>query len=1037
MRAHGVSTDGAALPTPHPAAAPPGATPEAAWAARADELGLLTFANLVVRTDRYGKYRDDGGPYTYPSERERARPPDPLSAERLARHYRGEAWKVIGSLTLDTAGLGREIVEDIDAHDGEKFDPDANRQYAVALWQRLRDLGLTALVYASNGKGGYHVRVLFSSLVPGWKLRRFAAWLVRDWREFGVLSAPESNPKQDHPGPDGCGNYVRLPGKHPRRDYWSEVYDGTDFRTGSAAVDHLAAVLAAPNDPKLIPPESYADAELAQPEGKRGGWEVLPSEDYDRKHPDVGELLAKHGWTLVRTDGDGLEHWQHPTADHPTSATVGHKVDEKTGAKLVYPFSPNTPLTPERYHGPSAVLCAYEYGNKWQALHADLAAKGYGTKARGHAAAPGATTPTVGDDVLCFRVVERSGRLTTVLANCGGATIHRDRIDLDRDRDRRRLAAAALVRLPATVPDGKRPDAAGLAQALLELASLPPPAEPPAATPTPAAAAPGEEVDVASVIRPKLVHSPEVSAITVAVTCKCDGGLTRRWRTHLHWAGGQRQAGDLATAIVLADGRTLHVHPDPGPPAEDLHAGWSGRSREAWLAGAPAPDAADLYRRLRDRVTRYVDLPEATAIGTAAVVALWCVFTYLYPAWPAVPYLAVNGPLGSGKSRLLDVLARLVFRPLATASLTGPALFRTLHARGGVVLLDECERLRHTRSPEIAELLSMVLAGYRRGGCATRLEAAGDTYKPVAFQVYGPKALASIAGLPPTLASRCVPVAMVRARSDSAATRRRIDDDPAGWRDLRDDLHLLALCHGAWWPQLADARTWPGADRAGAEVVPATLHGRSDELWQPLLALAAWFETHGVPGLHALVRDHAVASVRSGRDEAVPEADRVLLDVLTDAACWKGEAPSAAELLRRSQELDPATFKLWSPHTVSRRLKSYGICHTSKSRGVYRYQPTRKQLEELSATYELELDFPRPKRPPRAGGRGEAGGARGVRRRHPVGGVGDPCRATPRRTPRTPPTASVTPGGVHRGGQGSVRGAFASAVTAIRTGGSE
>ena len=59
--------------------------------------------------------------------------------------------------------------------------------------------------------------------------------------------------------------------------------------------------------------------------------------------------------------------------------------------------------------------------------------------------------------------------------------------------------------------------------------------------------------------------------------------------------------------------------------------------------------------------------------------------------------------------------------------MTGAALFRTFHTQGGCLLLDEAERLRNTQDPATAEILSMLLAGYKRGGTATRLEPVGDT----------------------------------------------------------------------------------------------------------------------------------------------------------------------------------------------------------------------------------------------------------------------------------------------------------------------
>src|SRR5262249_46659468 len=153
---------------------------------------------------------------------------------------------------------------------------------------------------------------------------------------------------------------------------------------------------------------------------------------------------------------------------------------------------------------------------------------------------------------------------------------------------------------------------------------------------------------------------------------------------------------ELDKCLVLPDGSRLWIHPTPGdfpmrsPPA------WRTTARQAWLAGAPAPDPADLFRRVCERIAFFIDLPPAVAVGTVATLALWSLLSYIYQAWDALPYLYIGGPLGSGKSRVFEILGRLVFRPLTTSSLTGPTLFRTLHDRGGSLLLDEAERLKQT-----------------------------------------------------------------------------------------------------------------------------------------------------------------------------------------------------------------------------------------------------------------------------------------------------------------------------------------------------
>ena len=260
------------------------------------------------------------------------------------------------------------------------------------------------------------------------------------------------------------------------------------------------------------------------------------------------------------------------------------------------------------------------------------------------------------------------------------------------------------------------------------------------------------------------------------------------------------------------------------------------------------------------------------------------------------------------------------------------------------MLFDEAERLRQS-TPEQMEIQSVFLAGYRRGGCATRLEPVGDSYRPVRFDVYGPKALACIAGLPPTLASRCIPIMMFRSTGDSEKPKRRIDAYPAGWRAVRDDLHVLAVEYGPVWVELATRKN----------VVPSAIGGRNYELWQPLLALAEWFQERGCDGLHGLVQTYALASVANAKDDAIPEADEVLLELLADRV-RNSRPPTTGELLASAKSRDEVTFRNWHPRTVATHLKNYGIQVPKKVNGDRRYRDvTTVQLTEIGRRYGIEL----------------------------------------------------------------------------------
>jgi hypothetical protein len=456
------------------------------------------------------------------------------------------------------------------------------------------------------------------------------------------------------------------------------------------------------------------------------------------------------------------------------------------------------------------------------------------------------------------------------------------------------------------------------------------------------------ELDAAAIVRSERFITPEVSGLAVPSMTTIGDKPVGRWFLYLRWADGKRERRPMAPALDLPDGRRLFIHPEASEPTPTMKPGWSAPARKRWLEGEAAPDPADVFKGLCERIAYFLDLPREHAKGVTSTLAVWTLLTYIYAAWDAVPYLFVGGPLGSGKSRVFEILLRLVFRPLSSSNMTGAALFRTLHSQGGCLLLDEAERLKNTADPATCEILSMLLAGYKRGGQATRLEPVGDNgFKTVSFDVYGPKALACIAGLPPALASRAIPVMMFRAAPGSEKPRRRIDADPAGWQRLRDDLHALALEHSPTWLELPE-RT---------DVCPA-MSGRDYELWQPLLAVAAWIELHGARGLLRILQEHALALIDRGRDETVPDADETLLRVLADAV-RVGDRPTPHDILTKAVEAEPVVFKNWHPRTVTARLKNYGIPTPRKvgSRREFR-DVTPEVLQRIQQSYGIDLDCP-------------------------------------------------------------------------------
>jgi hypothetical protein len=446
--------------------------------------------------------------------------------------------------------------------------------------------------------------------------------------------------------------------------------------------------------------------------------------------------------------------------------------------------------------------------------------------------------------------------------------------------------------------------------------------------------------DVSNVVRPDLFIRPAVIGLSVAQPVLIDGRPAGKWILYLLWADGRREAVDLPETLDLPDGSKLWIDPLPCDPTASTMTGWSRDGQQRWLDGAPAPDPVAVFHRLCDAIDSFIEFPEEHARAMTATLALFIMLSYVYPAWNAVPYLSLGGPAGSGKSRVLEVLSRTVLRALGTSNTTAACLFRTLHERGGVLLLDEAERLKDA-GPDASDLRSILLAGYKHGGKASRLEKVGDGFQTCWYDVYGLKVMACINGLPPALASRCIQFIMFRAAPGSMAGKRRIDADPKRWADLRDDLHALAL---GPMGQKAIALS-------GLEV--CTLSNRNHELWQPLMALAAWLEGEGAGDLLALIPNYANHLVESSTDDATPDADETLLRILA-AKVKEGRAPTPGEVLAEAKASEPETFQRWQARAVSVHLRRYGV-ETRKSNGVRFFDPTLGDLSRVQARYGIDL----------------------------------------------------------------------------------
>jgi hypothetical protein len=199
--------------------------------------------------------------------------------------------------------------------------------------------------------------------------------------------------------------------------------------------------------------------------------------------------------------------------------------------------------------------------------------------------------------------------------------------------------------------------------------------------------------------------------------------------------------------------------------------------------------------------------------------ALWILHSYLPDRSLVSPRLAVISPeKRCGKTTMLDVLGRLVLKPLPTANVTPAAIFRVVEAYRPTLLVDEADTFLRDND----ELRGVINSGHRKGGSVLRT--VGDDHEPRSFSTYSACAIALIGRLPDTLHDRSAVIALKRRLSSEAITSFR-PDRAAQLDDLARQAARWAADNG---------------DRIGEAdpEMPAGIFNREADNWRPLLAIA-------------------------------------------------------------------------------------------------------------------------------------------------------------------------------------------------------
>jgi hypothetical protein len=144
----------------------------------------------------------------------------------------------------------------------------------------------------------------------------------------------------------------------------------------------------------------------------------------------------------------------------------------------------------------------------------------------------------------------------------------------------------------------------------------------------------------------------------------------------------------------------------------------------------------EILTEVQNFIHKYLDISEVFE----RIATYYVLFTWLFDKFNEVPYLRAIGDFGSGKSRFLQAIGILCYKPVFTGGATTPSpIFRIINEVKGTLIIDEADFRFSDMTSEIVKILN---TGYQKGMSVLRSEGKG-TFEVKAYDVFCPKIVAT------------------------------------------------------------------------------------------------------------------------------------------------------------------------------------------------------------------------------------------------------------------------------------------------------
>lgn len=282
--------------------------------------------------------------------------------------------------------------------------------------------------------------------------------------------------------------------------------------------------------------------------------------------------------------------------------------------------------------------------------------------------------------------------------------------------------------------------------------------------------------------------------------------------------------------IKLEEAENYHLKPNiSSVQRSNFDADWIRQFHDQSLPD----DVIELFKDITNYYRRYIILSEPEQY---ILLSLWTIGTYFFKAFTYYPYLHFMGEKGTGKSTLLNLIKSIAFNGQNSVGTTPAVLFRESETLSPCWLLDESEWLSSEHLQKTQALSDILKSGFNKGGIARRCST-NDNSKIDAYNVYSPKALASINELDNVLGERTIPITLQKKlQSERVEKYTESSELISLQRNLRNRLYIFGLQHGNI---IGNRYQNNFATIDGIELA----QNREQDIWAPMLAIANYIDS--------------------------------------------------------------------------------------------------------------------------------------------------------------------------------------------------